>query len=545
MMDDNGSSAPASRTTSGSLGSGNTPGSQAAGPAGAQTGGYSGGGYGGYSGGGQTGGTSAGTQSGGYSGGGYSGGNSSNGGYSGGGFNGNGVGSGGQFGSSGGFSGGGGYNGSNNGGGFQGNGMGSEGQLGDSGGFVGPRGDFGGNSDWNAVQSAINGAGLGGFAGNGMGSSGQFGDPRDFAMDHILSTGVQPQSNWGNWSSNPVTGAFQDTAAGLGTPQNYPGMASPAPESPLDMTYGADAIEGFPQGTMASLIGRIEDPSWDPHAKNPHSSAAGLTQMLSGTQKQVGVSDPYDPAQSIFGGANYLGQQVAAQGGDLASGLGSYFAGPGNFASQGFNYKGPGGQPTAGQYADRVMGGIPGYGQSAPVSSGQFAGPGASSSSMTAPGNWPGRASEIPSPMNQFPSNAHLNPQQGQGDGEWNGAGGFMGSPPSGGMGGPGWGSAPDVTPQQAPSSGGGFSFGGLIPDAVKQKASQVGSVLKSGWDNLNNPLLGPGYQAPDPGRKMADLLAKGVQPKDAKSLLASAKRKRMADNLTNWNVTLTPGYQA
>jgi hypothetical protein len=49
--------------------------------------------------------------------------------------------------------------------------------------------------------------------------------------------------------------------------------------------------------SVGLTIGRVES-GLNPNAKNPKSSAAGLFQIIKGTQKQYGVTDPYNPVQS-------------------------------------------------------------------------------------------------------------------------------------------------------------------------------------------------------------------------------------------------------
>lgn len=66
-------------------------------------------------------------------------------------------------------------------------------------------------------------------------------------------------------------------------------------------------------------------------AMNPravsHAGAQGLMQLMPGTAGDMDVSDPFDPAQSIAGGARYLARQIRSFG-DLSLALAAYNAGP-------------------------------------------------------------------------------------------------------------------------------------------------------------------------------------------------------------------------
>jgi soluble lytic murein transglycosylase-like protein len=79
----------------------------------------------------------------------------------------------------------------------------------------------------------------------------------------------------------------------------------------------------------AVLHGLIEQESgFDPSATSS-AGAAGLTQLMPGTASSLGVADPLDAAESIEGGARYLGELMNQFGGNTEDALAAYNAGPG------------------------------------------------------------------------------------------------------------------------------------------------------------------------------------------------------------------------
>jgi soluble lytic murein transglycosylase-like protein len=57
--------------------------------------------------------------------------------------------------------------------------------------------------------------------------------------------------------------------------------------------------------------------------------AQGLMQLMPSTQSHYGVTNPFDPEQSLEGGAKYLRDLLDRYGGDVLLALGAYNAGPG------------------------------------------------------------------------------------------------------------------------------------------------------------------------------------------------------------------------
>lgn len=109
--------------------------------------------------------------------------------------------------------------------------------------------------------------------------------------------------------------------------------------------------QGIREDVFLRLVGA--ESSWNPQAKSS-AGAQGLVQLMPGTAKGLGVTNPFDPVQSLTGGSKYLKQQLDRFGGDYKKALAAYNAGPGNVEKYGGI---PPFQETQ-NYVKKVLGGI-------------------------------------------------------------------------------------------------------------------------------------------------------------------------------------------
>lgn len=123
------------------------------------------------------------------------------------------------------------------------------------------------------------------------------------------------------------------TPAGTATPHALPALTAAAtPQDPgqvpadiLPLIQQAAQSNGVDTALVAA-VARAES-GFNPTAGSP-AGAQGLMQLMPGTARGLGVTDPFDAAQSANGGAKYLRVQLDRFG-DPALALAAYNAGPG------------------------------------------------------------------------------------------------------------------------------------------------------------------------------------------------------------------------
>lgn len=132
-------------------------------------------------------------------------------------------------------------------------------------------------------------------------------------------------------------------------PPIAPTCQQSSPEELESTIQFAATREGLTPDLLRGVI-RRESAFW-PCAVS-HKGAMGLMQLMPQTAAELGVRNPFDPKESIAGGARYLGGLLRRFDGDVPNALAAYNAGPERVDQ----YNGPPPFPETKHYIQAILG---------------------------------------------------------------------------------------------------------------------------------------------------------------------------------------------
>lgn len=147
----------------------------------------------------------------------------------------------------------------------------------------------------------------------------------------IHLTNVTPNANYQRY--DPTGGAGQE-AEGFGgekplviiVPSGEERVVYPVQVTTYDAIFREAAEHYRLPFAFLKAVAKVES-NFDPNAIS-HADAKGLMQMIDSTASSMNVEDPFDPRQSIFGGARYLRILANEFDGNMALVAAAYNAGP-------------------------------------------------------------------------------------------------------------------------------------------------------------------------------------------------------------------------
>lgn len=134
-------------------------------------------------------------------------------------------------------------------------------------------------------------------------------------------------------SMRQIAGQQQPAPPRPGTPEEGAPASEDTRTAPFDaFIEEASALYGVSSDLVRAVI--QTESGFNPRAVSGV-GAKGLMQLMPRTARALGIEDPFDPKQNIFGGVKYLSRLLEKYNGNVALALASYNAGPGNVSKHG------------------------------------------------------------------------------------------------------------------------------------------------------------------------------------------------------------------
>jgi len=128
-----------------------------------------------------------------------------------------------------------------------------------------------------------------------------------------------------SWSSTRRTS--QMAAQSLAQEKSNTDATTSSPRSFVEIIKEASEKYGIGEDIISAVI--KQESSFNTQAVS-HCGAQGLMQLMPGTARSLGVTDPFDAEQNIMAGTHYLKQKLDEFGGNMALALAAYNAGSGS-----------------------------------------------------------------------------------------------------------------------------------------------------------------------------------------------------------------------
>ena len=143
--------------------------------------------------------------------------------------------------------------------------------------------------------------------------------------------GMSQTVDWGA-AGGDLFGASEAAAASGAPDETEAAVRLPALDPPYrEAMLAAAAKHGIDPKLLFALV--LTESGYRADAVSP-AGAAGLTQLMPATARDLGVADRFDPVENLQGGADYLARQLARFG-DVRLALAAYNAGPARIAAYG------------------------------------------------------------------------------------------------------------------------------------------------------------------------------------------------------------------